>query len=68
MAIKNPRRKRSNIAFLFLPALIFIFYMGWSQYWIGDQKRPKPKNRTAPKKDNVTLLPAVFEKAPPILI
>jgi hypothetical protein len=41
--------------------------MGWSQYWIGDQKRPKLKNRTAPKKDNVTLLPAVFKETPPIL-
>ncbi|MGA3112026.1 MAG: hypothetical protein ABSE15_08345 [Candidatus Bathyarchaeia archaeon] len=68
MAIKKRRRKRSNIiALLFLPALIFIFFIGWSQYWIGDQKRPQRKNRTTPKKDNVTLLPAVFEE-PPLIV
>jgi hypothetical protein len=68
LAIKKRRRKRSNIiALLFLPALIFIFFMGWSQYWIGDQKRPKPNNRTAPKKENVTLLPTVLEETPLIV-
>jgi len=31
-------------------------------YWIGDRKRPKAKNRKAPKEDNVTLLPIIPEE------
>jgi len=61
---KKGRRKRNNIMGLFLvPVLIFIFLMGWSMYWIGDQKRTKRVNRKAPKKENVTFLPAVHEEA-----
>ncbi len=38
--IKNADRKRSNnMALLLLPALIFIFFMGWSTYWIGEPEK-----------------------------
>ncbi|MGA2680358.1 MAG: hypothetical protein ABSF44_01000 [Candidatus Bathyarchaeia archaeon] len=61
MPIKK-RKRKNTIALLLLPALIFIFFMGWSMYWIGDQKRPRRVNRKAPEKENVTFLPAVFEE------
>ena len=69
---KKGRRKRNNIMGLFLvPVLIFIFLMGWSMYWIGDQKRPKKrtdktKRETPPKKDNVTFMPIILEEKPEI--
>jgi len=41
--------------------------MGWSMYWIGDQKRPekraeKTKHQAPPKKDNVTFMPTPLEE------
>ncbi|MGO8807285.1 MAG: hypothetical protein ACLQO7_11915 [Candidatus Bathyarchaeia archaeon] len=63
MATKKLMRKRKNtLAILLLPALIFVFFMGWCMYWAGDKKDQKHLNRREPKKDNVTLLPAVFEE------
>jgi len=65
---KKGRRKRNSILTLFLlPGLIFIFLMGWSMYWIGDQKRPekraeKTKHQAPPKKDNVTFMPTPLEE------
>jgi hypothetical protein len=55
-----------------LPVLIFIFLMGWSMYWIGDQKRPekrteKTKRKAPPKKDNVTFMPIPLEEKPEII-
>jgi hypothetical protein len=54
-----------------LPMLIFIFLMGWSMYWIGDQKRPKKRTKktkrgTPPKEDNVTFMPIILEEKPEI--
>jgi hypothetical protein len=59
------------MALFLLPGLIFIFLMGWSMYWIGDQKRPekrteKTKHKVPPKKDNVTLMPIPLEERPEI--
>ena len=62
LATKKVKRKRSKLTLLALPILVFIFFMGWSMYWIGDRKRPKAKNRKAPKEDNVTLLPIIPEE------
>jgi hypothetical protein len=65
---KKRRVKRNNkFVLLLLPALIFIFFMGWSMYWIGNQKRPEKSKPKAPKEDNVTILPAVFEETPQIM-
>ena len=41
--------------------------MGWSTYWIDEQKRPKKINRKTPKKDNVTFMPIVLEEKPEIV-
>lgn len=69
MSVKKSRRKRSNrMAFLLLPALIFIFFMGWSMYWTGSKKTQKHPKTKALEKENVTLLPAVFEETEQIII
>jgi hypothetical protein len=63
LATKKSRRKRKNtLKILLLPALIFVFFMGWCMYWAGDKKDQKHLNRKVPNKDNVTLLPAIFEE------
>ncbi len=49
-----------------LPALIFLFILGWGMYWIGNGKRTSiVKNKpTIEEKmqDNVTILPIVYEE------
>jgi hypothetical protein len=71
MVTEKRRRKRNHLALLLLPALIFIFFMGWTTYWIGDTKRPKAAKQKAqkpkPKQDNITFLPAVLEETPKIV-
>ena len=56
-----------------LPALVFIFIIGWCMYCIGDQKRPtkrqdKPlKKEKDNVKDNVTIMPIVYEETQEII-
>ena len=56
---------------MFLPALIFIFLMGWCMYCIGDQKRPDKIQRKPLKKDNVrdnvTIMPIIYEETQEII-
>jgi Tfp pilus assembly protein PilO len=47
---------------MLLPALIFIFIMGWFLYWMGDQKRTDKIQRKPPEKDHVSIKPIVFEE------
>jgi hypothetical protein len=47
---------------MLFPALIFMVFMGWCMYWVSNRKRPENARRTAPKKDNVTLMDVVFEE------
>jgi hypothetical protein len=56
------------MALLLLPALIFIFFMGWSLYWTGSKRDQKHTKTKAPEKENVALLPAVFEETEQIII
>jgi hypothetical protein len=54
---------------VFLPAVLFIFLLGWCTYCIGDQKRPnkiqhKPRKED---KDNVTIMPIVYEETQEII-
>jgi len=44
-----------------LPVLAFIFLIGWCMYWAGGRKRKEKPEAKTPQKDNVTLLPAIFE-------
>jgi len=52
---------------MLLPALIFIAIIGWCMYWIGDQKRPDKIQRKPLKKDNVTIMPIVYEETQEIV-
>ena len=52
---------------MLLPVIIFIFLMGWSMYWIGDQKRQDKIKRKPLKKDNITIMPIVYEETQEIM-
>lgn len=62
MGNKKAKRKSNKLAILFLPIMVFIFFIGWSMYWTGNKKKPKAAARKAPKEDGVTFLPAVLEE------
>ena len=50
----------------FLPALAFMFFMGFLFYWLGDQKKTYKKkpieHEHQPCNDGVTILPMVAEE------
>ena len=52
---------------MLLPVILFIFLMGWCMYWIGDQKRPDKIKRKPVKKDNVTIMPILYEEPQEII-
>jgi len=59
------RGKRNKvIMFLVLPAIIFLWIIGWGLYWIGHQKETQKANSpSSPKeKDHVDLVPIVLEE------
>jgi hypothetical protein len=49
---------------MLFPEIIFIGFIGWCLYSMGDRK-PK-QQRMHNKKDNVTMMPIVFEDQPQI--
>jgi len=52
---------------MLLPTILFIFLIGWCMYFIGDQKRPDKIQRKPPKKDNVTIMPIIYEETQEII-
>ena len=52
---------------MLLPAILSIFLIGWSMYSIGNQKRPDKIQRKPLKKDNVTIMPIVYEETQEIV-
>ena len=54
---------------MLLPAMLFIFLMGWCMYCIGDQKKPDKIKRKPRKKneDGVTIMPMIYEETPEII-
>jgi hypothetical protein len=52
---------------MLLPAILFVFLMGWCMYLIGDQKRPDKIKRKPVKKDNVTIMPILYEETQEII-
>ncbi|MEM2108062.1 MAG: hypothetical protein QXL10_02110 [Candidatus Bathyarchaeia archaeon] len=64
MKISRGEHKRSKaLILLLLPALIFLWIIGWSLYWIGHQKEHRKIRQTEPQeKDHVQLMPVVFEE------
>jgi flagellar basal body-associated protein FliL len=68
LATSKGKRKRSKaMIIMLLPALIFIFIMGWCMYWMGDQKRSDKIQHKPPEKDNVSIKPIVFEEPQEII-
>ena len=67
MAAKKGKRKRNRLVLVLLPALIFIFFMGWSMYWIGDKKRPQKMKTKTLEKDPVTFMPIVLEETQEVI-
>jgi hypothetical protein len=45
-----------------LPALVLVWLVGWSMCWIGRQRDDKSRTEPVPKKDSVTLIPAIMEE------
>ncbi|MCX8153894.1 MAG: hypothetical protein N3E52_05630 [Candidatus Bathyarchaeota archaeon] len=63
MNILRVKSKRNRaVILMLLPAIIFIWVIGWSLYWIGQQKdQYKINQSTLKKKEHVHLIPIVFE-------
>jgi preprotein translocase subunit YajC len=65
---KGKRKRNKTMTIMLLPMLIVIFIIGWFIYWMGDEKRSDkiqhklPKQHEQPEKDNVTILPIIFEE------
>jgi hypothetical protein len=59
--LKNPKGKR-NRAFIaiLLPAIIFLWIVGWSLYWIGHQRESRETQpASSPKKEDYVTLEAI---------
>jgi lipopolysaccharide export system protein LptC len=63
--LRKHKRNRAITALLF-PAVIFLFLIGWSLYWIGLQKRRQKAQPVRPK-DNVSIMAIVLEEPPEIV-
>jgi len=61
---KGRSRRHKAIIVLLLPAIIFLWIVGWSLYWIGHQKEPrKAQSSSSPKEEeHVNLMPIVLEE------
>jgi hypothetical protein len=62
--LREKRRRNKAIVVLLLPAIIFLWIIGWSLYWIGHQKEPRQAQpSSSPKEeDHVSLIPIVLEE------
>lgn len=62
--LREKRKRNKAVIFLLLPAIIFLWIIGWSLYWIGHQKEPrKAQPSSSPKEeDYVSLIPIVLEE------
>lgn len=63
-ATKQKRKRSRFVIALLLPALVFVWLVGWSMYWLGHQRKDKEKNKTTHKEDNIKLVPAVALEEP----
>lgn len=63
--LKNPKGKRNKaIIAVLLPAIIFLWIVGWSLYWIGHQKKPRTLRspQSTEEEDNVSLEAIALEE------
>jgi hypothetical protein len=61
---KGRSKRNKAIIVLLLPAIIFLWIIGWSLYWIGHQKEPREVQPSSSHKeeDYVSLIPIVLEE------
>jgi hypothetical protein len=45
-----------------LPAIIFLFMIGWYISLLGNDEKAGKKQNKPPKEDNVSILPIIFEE------
>ena len=61
--LREKRKRNKAIIVLLLSAIIFLWIIGWSLYWIGHQKEPRKAQPSSPKEeDHVSLIPIVLEE------
>jgi hypothetical protein len=49
----NPKGKRNRaVVAVLLPAIIFIWVVGWSLYWIGHQRESRKPNPPSSRRDD----------------
>ncbi len=58
---QKPRRNRAIMALL-LPAVIFLWIVGWGLYWIGRQRDSKQVPRWKDSREHVHLETVLFEE------
>ncbi|MEM2967832.1 MAG: hypothetical protein QXJ40_01520 [Candidatus Bathyarchaeia archaeon] len=65
MKLFGKERKRSRaVILLLLPAVIFLWIVGWGLYWIGHQReRRASKQPSSQKEEYVHFVPVVLEEA-----
>ncbi|MCW4008070.1 MAG: hypothetical protein NWF09_05205 [Candidatus Bathyarchaeota archaeon] len=63
MKILREERKRSRaIILLLLPAVVFIWIIGWGLYWIGHQREHQTMKQSESQEEHVHLMPIVLEE------
>lgn len=61
--LKEERKRNKVLILLLLPAVVFIWMIGWSLYWIGHQKeRGKARLTDVQETDYVHLMPVTLEE------
>jgi hypothetical protein len=58
---KDTSKRRKTLTLFLFPALVFIWLVGWSLYWIGVQRKTIEKEQT-PSEYNVTMMVIPSEK------
>jgi len=60
-------RNRILVVMLF-PAIVFLWLIGWSLFWIGSQhSQDKPhKTQTITEKDTIEIKSAIYEETEPL--
>ena len=65
MRFPTPKRTRNRaLTILLLPAVVFLFVVGWAFYWIGHQQELTQKTKPKSEKDTVSLMAAVAIEEP----
>lgn len=64
---QKPRRNRLLVAIL-LPAVVFLWIIGWSLYWIGHHRDNRKAERAKPSQENIDLEAILFDDQPEILV